>query len=226
MLDARTTARIVLLVAALAALSACAARYGPTLPPDLPPDPEPGTTYCKEWVEPVYRDVPRLAMVRPPCTTTVPETVCRLRFEDVCVKPSTCRPCRTPDKACEMAVVQTKPGGYVWKQDGAGCWKYCYEQPCYQWCDKRVTEEGIEYCVEDPPEYRTVAYREETTEARQVCVPGEYAVEWCREVYIPGHWVWKATKDCGPCDVTAPCPEMPRIERPCSGVAAGAPRSN
>ena len=60
-------------------------------------------------------------------------------------------------KECDQAVVQVKPGGYKWKRDG-DCWKYCYEEPCYEWCNKVVSEDGIEYCMEVPPEYRVEAY--------------------------------------------------------------------
>jgi hypothetical protein len=232
MLTVRKSTRIAVvlgLIVALGALAGCASTvrstFG-TLPPDLPEEPEPCTTYCKVWVPPVYRDVPKLVTVRPPCTVSEPETICRTQLEEVCVKPRTNRICKSPAWKCEQAVVQTRPGGYKWKQDGAGCWKYCYEEPCYQWCSKRVTEGGIEYCVEDPPEYRVVAHTEEATVLRQRCLPGEYKTVWTKEVYVPGHWEWQPKKSCLDCDCPGPCPTIPRKKRPCKSLAMGVPRCN
>ena len=199
--------------------------YG-ALPPDLPDDPQPCTTYCKVWVPPVYRDVPRLRQVKPGCLEMSKEQIVHTRFGEVCTKPRELVECRTPDKRCEEAVVQVRPGGYKWKRDQNGCWKYCYENPCYQWCNKVVTDEGIEYCTERPPEYKTVAWTEPATVCRQDYVPGEYEVEYVKEVYRPGYWAWKPCRDCENCDCPAPCPTIPQRQRECGAMVAGVPTSN
>jgi hypothetical protein len=234
----RSTIILLVLAVAAAAFVGCSSSGSPSqgscavLPPDLPNDPEPCTTYCRVWVPPVYRDVPKLVQVKPPRMVTKEETVCRLRFQEVCVKPRETKLCRTPGTRCESSVVQVRPGGYKWKPTGEvdscgqECWSYCYEPPCYQWCDKVVTEDGIEYCAEIPPEYKTVAYREPVVECRQECAPGEYEVEWVKEVYRPGYWAWKPSKNCTDCDCPAPCPTMPRKEQPCRNWLTSVPRSN
>lgn len=221
------------MAAAFAGCSSGSARYGScaSLPPDLPTDPEPCTTYCRVWVPPVYRQVPKLVQVQPPHMVSQEETVCRLRFQEVCVRPRETRVCRTPDTRCESSLVQVKPGGYKWKPSGEDpcgqeCWEYCYEPPAYQWCNKVVTQEGIEYCTEVPPEYKTVAYREPVTECRDVCVPGEYKVEWVQEVYRPGYWAWKPSKNCTDCDCPEVVPPMPQQQRPCRNWNTGIPRTN
>jgi hypothetical protein len=191
-----------------------------TLPPDLPEDPQPCTRYCKVWVPPVYRDVPRLCQVRPPCTRCVPDTQVRPHFETVCVKPRECYTCATPNRVCETAAVQTRPGGWKWKADSCDCWSYCYEPPCHQWCNKVVTEEGIEYCVERPPEYRTeVTWQTEQCE-RTEYVPGEYKVVWEKELYRPGYHEWVAQPGCECCACPSPCPTRPILRRPCGCTPA------
>ncbi len=200
------------------------------LPTDLPPDPLPCTTYCRVWVPPVYRNVPRLVMVSPPRTQVTPETVMRTRFRDVCVKPAEQRVCQTPDLRCDQAVVQVKPGGYVWKRvpgpGGADCWKYCYEPGCYQWCNKVVTERGIQYCTEIPPKYMTEAWSEPVTRCREEYVPGTYRVQWVKELYTPGYWAWKPSENCAECECPAPCPVIPCKKQPCEAVGLSVPRTN
>ena len=229
MRTSRFTLAAIGLVLAVVVLAGCASSSRRstqgTLPPDLPGDPEACTTYCRVWVPPVYRKVPRLVLVKQPCRVSEPETICRTRFQEICVKPRENKRCKTANWQCEQAVVQTRPGGYKWKKKpGVDCWEYCYEEPCYQWCSKTVTEEGIEYCTEVPPEYRTVAWTEPVEVCRERCIPGEYKVVWENEVYSPGHWEWKATKSCS-CDCPSPCPTIPYKKRD-SCVAEGLPRTN
>ncbi len=234
--DRRTTLVLLVLGAMALAFAGCSSggpRYGScaVLPPDLPNDPEPCTQYCRVWVPPVYREVPQLVQVSPRRMVEKKETTCRLRFQEVCVRPGQTKPCRTPDKRCESALVQVKPGGYKWKPDGIGacgneCWKYCYEAPSYRWCNKVVNEEGIEYCTDVPPEYKTVAYREPVVECRQECVPAQYKVEWVKELYSPGYWAWQRNKECQACDCPVPLPPAPRTVHPCRNWSAGLPRTN
>jgi hypothetical protein len=187
-----------------------------TLPPDLPADPEPCARYCRVWVPPVYRKVPKLCQVSPECYRCEPETVQRIRFREVCVKPCEQVACRTPDRRCEEAAVQVTPGGWRWKQDECGCWKYCYEPPCYQWCNKVVTEEGIDYCVERPPEYRTEAWWEDETCTRMRRIPPRYKIVYEEECYRPGYWQWVVQDSCTDCVCPAPCPTRPIRRQPCA----------
>ena len=113
---ARTRGPLVLaLLLAAGVLAGCQGSGGccdSSLPPDLPEDPQACTRYCKVWVPPVYKDVPKLCQVRPPCTRCVPDTQERPHFNTVCTKPRECYTCVTPDKVCETAAVQTRPGGW------------------------------------------------------------------------------------------------------------------
>jgi hypothetical protein len=228
------------LVVVLALAGGC--RCGPQMPvdcdcpcggidPQLPADPNPCTKYCKVWVPPVYRDVPKVVQTCGCTVVQVPEKVQRVRFEDVCVKPRTCKIGCMPGTKCEQQAVQVRPGGFRYVQDGPNCWKYCYVKPCYQWCNKVVYEDGIEYCAESAPEYKTVARTEEQTVYRNVYVAPETKVQWVKEVYQPGHWEWRATHDCCDCICDKPCPTIECLERkPCRpatpALGRGCPRCN
>jgi hypothetical protein len=219
---------LALAVVAFVAAGCCSSPCTSTLPSDLPSDPALCASYCKVWVPPVYRERPRLVQTKAPCNETVPVPMTELRVQQVCVKPVERKTVRLPGKRCEQAVVQTKPGGWKWRQVG-DCWKYCYEPPCYQWCNKVVEEEGIEYCTETTPEYQTVVTQEPVTRYRQEYVPGEYKVVYDQEVYRPGHWEWQVRKDCGGCECPAPCPTMPcekKTCRPTGGITGNCPRVN
>ena len=191
-----------------------APRHFTAIPSDLPADPETCTKYCKVWVPPVYRDVPRLVQKTPGRCVEVPETVCETRYREVCVRPRCQYEVETDGKRCEQAVVQTRPGGYKWKRDG-DCWRYCYEEPCFEWCNKVVTEEGIKYCMEVPPKYRVEVTHEPVTRYRTVYQEPEWCVEWDKEVYRPGRWEWQPTKECERCDCPAPCPPVQYKKSPC-----------
>ena len=106
------------------------------------------------------------------------------------------------------------PGGYKWKRDG-DCWRYCYEEPCFQWCNKVVQEDGIEYCMEVPPEYHVEVTHEEVMRPRTVYVPAEWDTKWVKELYTPGHYEWQPTKECNDCDCPSPCPTLPYRKSPC-----------
>lgn len=227
MLTLRSSLLGIAVVFAVVALGGCqspSSQYG-ALPTDLPADPEPCTKYCKVWVPPVYRDVPVLQLEKHGCTTEVPETVMEVRCREVCDRPACEYSVRTPGKRCEQAVVQTRGGGYKWKRDG-DCWRYCYEEPCFQWCNKVVTEEGIEYCMEVPAQYHVDVAMEPTTRYRTVRQPAEYGVRWVQEVYRPGYWEWQPTKECEYCDCSAPCPSIPIRKSSCPPLSTHCPRTN
>ena len=220
-----------LLAIGLGLLVGCSAAGGgvATLPADLPPNPEPGVDYCRVWVPPVTRKVPRLVMVKGPCTREVPVEGTEIRWREECIKPREVKHLCTPGSRCEQAVVQTTPGGYRWRQQPDGCWKYVYEQPCYEWCNKVVTEDGIEYCAEVPPEYEIVAERERVVRTRTEYIPAQYDVVWEEEVYQEGYWAWKPKPTCseeGAC--APPCPPVRFERKPCVdvGVTPDCPRTN
>jgi hypothetical protein len=220
---------VALVIAMLVPMGCASSRAGMNvLPADLPANPEACTSYCKVWVDPVYRDKPVLCQTKPGCTETVPETVMKTRYREVCEQPTCYYDVRMAGKQCDQAVVQVSPGGYKWKRDGQ-CWKYCYEEPCYQWCNKVVQEDGIEYCMEVPAEYRVEAYHEPVTRYRSVRTPPEYGVKWVKELYTPGHYEWQPTKNCTDCDCPGPCAPVPMRKSPCPDermIAPGCPRSN
>src|SRR5687768_4862546 len=118
---------------------------------DLPPDPDPCLEYCKVWVPPVYREVPRLERVCG-CVKRVERIVDRTEFCTVQTKPARAYGCVTPSCECDEVAVEVCPGGYRWKQLPNGCWRYCDYPPKYRWCKKQVREEGIEYCMCEPAE--------------------------------------------------------------------------
>jgi len=202
---------------------------GGYLPPTLPPDPEPCTKYCKVWVPPTYRPRPRVVQTSPGYTQWVDGCKMEARYQEVCVKPREERRICQPGKvSCEDAVVQVSPGGYTWKDAGGGCYRYCYEPPVYQWCNKVVSEEGIDYCTERPPEYEMKVWHERVPTCRQQYVPAEYDVCWEKEVFIPGHYEWQPVKECPSCDCPQEVPpRIPFRPQPCrAGVVQGCPTSN
>ena len=198
------------------------------LPPNLPDDPEPCTKYCKVWVPPVYRPKPCVVQKRPGYTKCVEDCVLKTEYQEVCVKPRESYRVCEPDHACEQAVVQATPGGYKWKDAGCGCYRYCYEPPCYQWCNKVVTEEGIDYCTEIPPEYRVRVRHRPKRVVSQQYVPAEYGVVWKKECFQPGRWEWQPIKECPSCDCPQePCPQIPFRPQPCrAGVLQTCPTTN
>ena len=80
---------LALVIAMLAPMGCSGPRSGVgILPADLPANPEACTTYCKVWVEPVYRDKPVLCLKEPGCSERVEEVVCRTRYREVCERPA------------------------------------------------------------------------------------------------------------------------------------------
>lgn len=229
MLHLRTSLLGLALLCAAAALVGCqtAPRQSGCLPGDLPTDPDPCTKYCRVWVPPVYRDVPYVVEVCPARTVQVPEEGMETRYQEVCTKPRETYDVCTPDRRCDQVAVQTKPGGYVWKRDPCGdCWNYCYEPPTFQWCNKTVTEQGITYCTEIPPEYSVEVTHEPVTRCRTVYVPAQYETRWEKELFTPGRWEWQPSKLCADCDCPAPGPEIPFRALPCEPVTTGCPTTN
>lgn len=178
------------------------------LPTDLPRDPDPCVKYCKVWVPPVYRDVPRLTST-PGCMVTTNKTIMETHFVERMTKPAQGYHVSMDPGSCEQTAVEVCAGGYAWQDVGCGCMKYCYTPPKYTWCTKRVKGERISYCNEEPAEYETVAY----TCPKNVCgsayVPPKYRTVWEKECYTPGHYEWVAKSD--PCGTCAPAPCNPKV---------------
>ncbi len=164
------------------------------LPQDLPRNPDPCMEYCKEWVPPLSRKVPKLVKCAPGGVKESTYTVMETEYEDVLVKPRQFG-CRTGcGTSCEEQLVETKPGGYRWVQTTGGCWKYEYCPPAFKWCTRTVKEEGVDYCVETPPEYKTVARSKPVVKTRRQYVPPKYEIRYVDQQYVPGHYRWKASQ--------------------------------
>ncbi len=200
----RTIALALMTVAAIA-LTGCSSTCdggpcGPgverALTADLPPNPAPGAKYCKVWVPPTYRKVPRLVQTRSGGVACEDITVMRTTAEEVMVKPPVRRTVTGCDTQCEKTLVMVKPGGYRWEKDGDCCWQRKYRAPEYKWCEKTRQEEGIQFCYEHPAEYKTVVTTKPVTRARRKYIPPTYKTEWVKEEFTPGRWEWRATKAC------------------------------
>jgi hypothetical protein len=189
-------ALLALLCGSVAALAGCShgssgLEQTRSLPTDLPCNPDPTKKYCKVWVEPVYRKVPKVVMAAAPSTTKEEVLINRTTAYEVQTKPAEVRRGQTCGTDCDDNLVMVKPGGYRWEHDGT-CWQYKYRCPEYKWCKKKVQEDGIKYCYEIPAEYETVAKTEQVTELRDRYVPAQYKTVWVDEVFEPGHWEWRA----------------------------------
>jgi len=230
-------ALLALLGIALVGLGGCASGQGRLtqtsgLPRDLPANPDPTKKYCKVWVEPTYRKVPKLVTATAASVVVEPVTYNRTTAYEVQVKPAEARRGTTCGTDCDDNLVMVKPGGYRWEHDGT-CWQYKYRCPEYKWCKKNVREEGIDYCYEIPAEYETVAATERVTKMRDRYVPATYKTVWVEEVFTPGHWEWRAQQACGsvPDQREWRGPEnVGRDCRPCApktrALAAGCPTTN
>lgn len=220
-------------------------------PQDLPPEPVPCATYCKEYVEPVYRKVPTLVEVCPAKTVCEKDTIMETRYREVMVEGPKCKTCEYGGGKCDQALVQAKPGGWRWKSKDDCCWKYEYDCPEYKWCNKVVEEESVKYCCETAPKYETRAYSVPIEVTRRVKIPAKYEVKYVDKLYRPGHyrWVGKADQDCscsnpgdGPACAQCGCkqdcgdkaetkvrrrPRLPRLPMPKGGVICnGCARTN
>lgn len=167
------------------------------LPPDLPANPKPCTQYCKEWVPPTYRMVPKLVQCGCADTRVIEHQAYETRAREVLVKPKTIKTYERCGQTCDQELVQIKPGGFRWV--GAnGCYQYCEQCPEYKWCNKKVGEEGIRYCVEDPAKYKTIVETVPVTRRRVEYVPPKYEIKYVRELYQPGHheWVGRCDPSC------------------------------
>jgi hypothetical protein len=205
------------LVGAVAVAAGCSSG---TARPPFPADPDPCAAYCLKWVPPVYRDVPRVCMTKPPCERSYDVCTVRTRYRTVCV-PGECKNVTVPDETQVHQVVQVTPAREEWRQvecrdcfgcDVDDCWRRVRVPPTYDVCVRCETKEGFSYCVEPPPTFVQVAETCPTTECRTEYVPAEYGIRYERECYQPGHWVWEKrdcaepVPDCPPVAVCAPCP--------------------
>lgn len=188
--------------ALLAALCLSACSGGPSfrscpdsaraIPLDLPQDPDPTKKYCKVWVPPTYREVPYLAQRCSGTTRDVTETVMETRAYDEIVTPASCKTVRGCGKTCEESLVQVRPGGYRWEFDGT-CWKYVERCPEYEWCNRVVREDSIDYCMDVPAEYQTKVETVPVQRTRTEYVPPRYEIRYRQEVFQPGRWEWRTT---------------------------------
>ena len=184
----------------------------PLPPADLPLNPDPCLKYCADVEPAIYRDVPRIVQTCGPTTREVTVVERETRYEEVMIKPETCKTCTLPGSTCDQSLVQVQPGGWKWENEGSrcgdgGCWQYKYNAPKYEWCNRTVKEEGIEYCTQQPAEYETRAYTVPVTRTRTEYVPAQYEIVWGKELYRPAQRVWRTTQDCG-CDfkpLPTPC---------------------
>ena len=232
------TIALALLVAGAAALAGCqgsGGQYARALPGDLPASPEPGQRYCKVWVPPQYRTVPKLVKASGPSMKTETITVLKTTANEVMVQGPEEHNVSQGAHTCNSTLVQTKPGGYHWEKDSAGCWQYKHRLPEYQWCDKTVQEDGVKFCYTTPPKYETVVETRPVQTCRQSYVPPKYEVRYEQELYKPGHWEWRSQKACGSMptqDTRAWSSEQlvkERCVRPAPAAPAldcGCPRSN
>ncbi|MDJ0976167.1 MAG: hypothetical protein QNJ98_17030 [Planctomycetota bacterium] len=194
----RTWAPIAAAAVGLLFLAGCSSTAGRAdtisgLPTDLPTSPDPCMQYCREYVPPVTRKVPKLVKCAPGQVKEEQYTVMETTYRDVQVKPKTFA-CRTGcGTTCEEQLVETKPGGYRWVQTAGGCWKYEYCPPEFKWCTRTVKEEGVDYCVETPAEYKTVAESRPVVKTRRRYVPPKYEIRYVDQEYQPGHWRWRAS---------------------------------
>ena len=161
-----------------------------SLPSDLPANPDPTKKYCKVWVPPTYRKVPKVVVNELGYMATEEVLVNRTTAYEVMTKPAEVRRGQTCGTDCEDSLVQVKAGGYRWEHDGT-CWQYKHRSPEYKWCAKKVQEDGIKYCYDIPAEYETVAKTEQVNKLRDRYVPTKYKTVWVEEVFRPGHWAWK-----------------------------------
>jgi hypothetical protein len=206
------------------------ARTG-AMPADLPAIPDPTKKYCKVWVPPVYRKVPKVVVCAPASMRTEEIVVNRTSAYEVMTKPAELRNGQTCGTDCEDSLVMVKPGGYRWETDGT-CYQYKYRCPDYKWCAKKVQEDGIKYCYEIPAEYETVASTEQVTKLRDCYVPATYKTVWVEQVYTPGHWEWQshAASECvpdgrqwrGPTNMGRSCAPAPKP----AALDCGCARSN
>ena len=204
MSTARTGLRMALLAllcVSVVGLGGCSTRRVPVeqsrnLPGDLPANPDPTKKYCKVWVPPVYRKVPKVVVAEAGYMDQEQVLVNRTTAYEVQTKPAELRRGQTCGTDCDDNLVMVKPGGYRWEHDGT-CWQHKYRCPEYKWCKKKVQEDGIKYCYEIPAEYETVASTEQVERTRDRYVPAKYKTIWVEEVWQPGRWEWRSHYACG-----------------------------
>ena len=135
------------------------------------------SVYCRVWVPPTYRDVPKVVCCKPGRLER--EVVCakKVEFDEVC-RPGSyvkkCLPCRCHT---EEAYVPDCPGSHKWVPTTCGCtcedcFRYERTPPTYKLCEKTVTDKGVEYCAYHEPEYDVVACAKTVKECVDVYKPG------------------------------------------------------
>ncbi|MCC7140259.1 MAG: hypothetical protein IT460_17700 [Planctomycetes bacterium] len=219
-----------LLVAATAVatlvLSACASSSGrrPSAPP-FPTDPDVDATYCRVWVPPTYREVPRLVECAP-CRVEHEKAFRReLTFKEVCTPGSyetKCTPCRTRTEV----EVQATPGRTDWAKVDCGCGTgECYRPvevpPTTCSCEKTVTEKGVSYCAFHAPTYDVVMKEKRVCVDRPVHVPAEYRVVWEKQEFEPGRWEWHKRTDCAEPTCGVKTVRAPSCSDPCDRARRG-----
>ena len=194
--------------------------------PAFPSDPDPCASYCLVWVPPVYTQVPHVVVEKP--SGTAPKTICydKVSFKE-CVKPGMYIQKCVPDECRAYGIVEATPAREEWKpvkcKDGCGCgldncFKRVHVPASYDWCEKKETEKGFEYCAFTPPEYTIVESKQRCMETTRKYVPPQYRIDYCQELYAPGHYEWQASYCAEPtrCEraVCAPCTSCSK-RRPC-----------
>lgn len=203
------------------------------LPTDLPRDPGQGMTYCRVWVPPVYRDVPSIEPI-PGHMVTETRSAMKTQFFERQVQPKREYWLEKKPTDADMTAVEVSPGGWKWSQVNGDCWQYCYTPPQHAYCAKKVKEDRITFCNEEPAQYETVARSCPTTVTEQKYVPGGYRVVWKRECYRPGHYVWQANDGgCAPCATDPGTPKTTLVPtralggaKPATAVTPSCPRCN
>ncbi len=190
--------------------------------PDLPDNPDPTKRYCKVWVPPKTRMVPKLVQVCGGRMETENITVMKTTARDVMVEGPIERPVDPCRQRCTDTLVQVKPGGYRWECDG-DCWQYRYRAPEYKWCSKTVEEKKVKYCYTHPPKYETVVETTPVKRCRQKYVPPQYETKWVEEVYEQGRWEWRATTKCDPAPDCREWSPKHVYESKCGGCPKPAP---
>ena len=175
-----------------------------------------GSSCCKSGVPPL--DLPQNP---DPCCK-----YCKVWVPPTCQKCSKKRVCYGGGVRCDESLVQTKPGGYRWETDG-NCWHYCYRNPEYKWCNRVVQEDKIDYCYCPPPKWKTVVETVPVQVERSRYVPAQYEIQYCPQLWTPGHYEWRKCPD--PCWCT---PDKRRWSRPvrmpgcAQAVSSCCPRTN
>lgn len=224
--------RLAVVVAAAVAtlsLAACAGSparsSGRPAPPPFPTDPDVDASYCRVWVPPTYREVPRLVECAPSRCDSEKVWRRELTFSEVCTPGSyetKTTPCRT---RTEMEV-QATPGRTEWATVDCGCAPgECFHPvrvpPTTCTCEKTVTEKGVSYCAFTPPTYDVAMKEKRVCVERPVYHPAEYRVVWEKQEFEAGRWEWRKRTDCAQPGCGAKTVATPSCADPCDRARRG-----